>query len=125
MFYSTINDDYYGIKVIFNEAPIKNYPLKEFVFSGHDLLVMLNQSWQKLYELIQPELHFTTSLPFPLKAKSPSEWLDFAQLLRQGKNEQHPPKLILDVGGRKIMTYVPSDRYCYDYGKLPLYTVRT
>lgn len=122
--YSTIGSDYFGIRVNFNHAPISGLPFREFVFSGHELLVMLLQSCQKIYEIVLPQLHFTASLNFPLKAISPFEWLDFAQLLRDGKHHPKTPKLVLDLGGRKIIVHVPSDKYCYDYGELSLYTVR-
>ncbi len=116
-------DDYGGIKVTFSKAPIKEFPsLTSFVFSDRMLLDWFLKSLPRVYEMVMPPMEFQPDFPYPVKATTPADWLDAAQLPVQatGKTSQNP-RFIMDVGGRKIGMNIPSDRYVFDMGELPVY----
>ena len=109
--YPEIGDDFYGIKLVFEYDPVSGLPIREFVFSNHELVTQLAQLWPQTYEGQTKKLEFVEPADYPVKAVSPHEWLDLAQLLRQAKKHSDAtPKLTMDIGGRKIIARIPICR---------------
>lgn len=120
-----ISDNYFAVKLTFEEPPIGGSSLKEFLYTSEQLIYLLSAFfWQ--YEILMPKIEYDPNRSVPIKLSNPTDWQDLALLLKQAEGEERrrveeKPGVIADIGGRKIIVKVPSDRFFSDHGEMPFY----
>ncbi len=129
MLTKAIGEQYFGIRLSFQNPPVSGCPITDFYYRAEELMPMLSAFfWQ--YEVLTPELKYREDITVPIKLTSIHDWQDLALLLKQAEGDERrgvadKPGIIVDIGGRKITVKVPSDRFFADLGEMPDYQAET